>query len=117
MRKGFSRITCISGGPAARLTRIHPHHPCTMHEWSPEEIVSSKPTLRIWINPWKYFSATAGLSTDEAAKLMDRVSAEMESGNEDALRGFDFVSLENPYFAWKRLRHSNLPPRRRAIES
>ena len=77
--------------------------------------MSSKPTLRIWINPWKYFSATAGMSTEEAAELMNRVSAEMESGNEEALRSFDFVSLENPYFAWKRLRQSNLHPTRTAL--
>jgi hypothetical protein len=73
---------------------------------SQEDIVSPNPFVRIWIDPWRYFSATANLSPQEAGELTDRVMAEMESGNEEALRKHKFVLLENPYFAWKRLRKS-----------
>lgn len=73
--------------------------------------MSSQPTLRVWIDPWKYFSATARLSREEAGNLIERVYDEIEAGDEEALRQFEFVSLENPYFAWKQLRRSrNRPP-------
>ncbi len=74
-----------------------------------EEIVTSRSFSRVWINPWKYWAATANLTSEEIETLMEKISAEIEAGNEEGLRRFDFVSLENPYFAWRETRKSRFP--------
>jgi len=62
----------------------------------------------IWINPWKYYTVTAGMKQPEIDAMMERVLSEARVGNEEELRKFDFVSLENPYLAWRRRRATSL---------
>lgn len=71
--------------------------------------MSESSTPRIWINPWKYWSATARLSGEQIDALMEHVVAESEAGNKDELGKIDFVCLENPYLAWRRERQSRFP--------
>lgn len=61
---------------------------------------------RIWINPWKYYTVTADMEQTEIDAMMERVLDDARTGNEEALRKFDFVSLENPYLAWRRQRRA-----------
>jgi hypothetical protein len=68
--------------------------------------MSNDPIARIWINPWKYYNFTAGMNDAERDSMMERVLMEAQAGNEAALKQFDFVCLENPYFAWRRQRQS-----------
>ncbi len=44
------------------------------------------------------------MNTQEVDALLDRLEAEAQAGNEEELRKFDFISLENPYIAWRRTR-------------
>ncbi len=62
---------------------------------------------RVWINPWKYYTETAGMSQPDIDAMMERVLNEVETGNAEALRKFNFVSLENPYLEWRRQRKAS----------
>jgi hypothetical protein len=60
------------------------------------------PIDRIWINPWKYYTFTAGMSQTEIDSMMEGILVEAQKGNVEVLRKFNFVCLENPYLAWRR---------------
>ena len=66
--------------------------------------MQEKAIKQVWINPWKYWAVTSKLSTQEADSLMEQVLRCVQAGDERALQNYDFVTLENPYFAWKRRR-------------
>ena len=60
--------------------------------------------VKIWLDPWKYWSATADMSREETAFLVDKVMRYAETGNLDALKQYTFVSLEDPVKAWRQRR-------------
>jgi hypothetical protein len=68
--------------------------------------MSPNPIDRIWINPWKYYTVTADMDQPEIDAMMERVLYQARIGNEEELRKFDFVCLENPYLAWRRQRRA-----------
>ncbi len=68
--------------------------------------MSSNSIERVWINPWKYFSATARMDEEEKESILQSVMREAEAGNAEALRRYDFVCLENPYIAWRQRRRN-----------
>jgi hypothetical protein len=49
---------------------------------------------RIWFHPAKYWMATQRMFPEEAERLMNRVLALAENGELNALREFDFISIE-----------------------
>jgi hypothetical protein len=55
----------------------------------------------VWINPPKYWAATADMNSDEKACLLERIEELAESGDTGALQQIDFVCLENPYLKWR----------------
>ncbi len=66
--------------------------------------MSPNSIARVWINPWKYFNATAQMDESEKDSILERVLQEAQAGNAEALKKFDFVCLENPYLAWRQRR-------------
>ncbi len=66
--------------------------------------MSPNPIDRVWINPWKYFSATARMDEAEKESILLSVLREAEAGNAEGLKKFEFVCLENPYLAWRQQR-------------
>ena len=71
----------------------------------------SDPLIKVWINPWKYWAATAQMSEAEAGSLMNEVLQCIESGNKKELEHYDFVSLDDPVRAWRAQRSKNNPGR------
>ncbi len=67
----------------------------------------SQPIEKVWIDPPKYWAATAGMSEHEIAVLLESIVSCVWAGDVQALRRFDFVSLENPYFQWRKARKAN----------
>ena len=68
--------------------------------------------VKIWLDPWKYWSATADMSREETAFLIEKVMHYAETGNVDALKQYTFVTIEGsgrgvaPAAAAKRLFHA-----------
>lgn len=59
--------------------------------------MQAKPIQKVWIDPPRYWSATENMSSEERQALLDSIEMLLTSGNEDALRRFDFLSLDDPY--------------------
>jgi hypothetical protein len=68
---------------------------------------------RVWINPWKYYTFTAGMDQPQRDALMESVLEDARAGNEEKLKQLGFVSLDNPYLEWRRERHGK--KQRRAV--
>jgi len=51
----------------------------------------------IWFFPHKFWAATRNMPKEQADKLLDEVILLSEVRDLEALRKYDFVSLENPY--------------------
>ena len=51
----------------------------------------------IWFFPHKFWAATRNMPKEQADKLLDEVISLSEVRDLQALRKYDFVSLENPY--------------------
>jgi hypothetical protein len=51
----------------------------------------------IWFLPHKFWAATRNMPKERADRLLDEVIELAEARNLEALRKYDFVSLENPY--------------------
>ena len=51
----------------------------------------------IWFLPHKFWAATRHMPKEHADRLLEEVIALAEAGDLEALRKYDFVSLENPY--------------------
>jgi hypothetical protein len=49
---------------------------------------------RIWLNPPKYWAATKQMFPEEVERMMDRLFSLAEKGELDALRKFEFISIE-----------------------
>jgi len=52
---------------------------------------------RIWFLPHRFWAATRNMPKEQAKALLDEVIVLAEARDLDALRKYDFVSLENPY--------------------
>jgi len=51
----------------------------------------------IWFLPHKFWALTRNMTKEHADRLLDEVIALAEVRDLEALRKYDFVSLENPY--------------------
>lgn len=51
----------------------------------------------IWFLPHRFWAATRNMPREQADRLLDEVIALAEVRDLEALRKYDFVSLENPY--------------------
>jgi hypothetical protein len=51
----------------------------------------------IWFLPHKFWAATRDMPKQHADRLLEEVIELAEARDLDALRKYDFVSLENPY--------------------
>jgi hypothetical protein len=51
----------------------------------------------IWFLPHKFWAATRNMPKEHADRLLDKVITLAEVRDLEALRKYDFVSLENPY--------------------
>ena len=51
----------------------------------------------IWFLPRKFWAATRNMPKEHADRLLDEVITLAEVRDLEALRKYDFVSLENPY--------------------
>ena len=51
----------------------------------------------IWFFPHKFWAATRNMPKEQADQLLDEVITLSEVRDLEALRKYDFVSLENPY--------------------
>jgi len=63
-------------------------------------------SLRIWINPWKYWATTSEMSREETNSLMSEVLRHVETGNAEALKRYEFLELRDPVLAWRNRRRS-----------
>ncbi len=66
--------------------------------------MSADSAVKIWLDPWKYWSATANMSGEETAFLIDKVMHYAETGNLDALKQYTFVTIKDPVEAWRQRR-------------
>ena len=66
--------------------------------------MSADSAVKIWLDPWKYWSATANMSGEETALLIDKIVHHAEAGNLDALKQYPFVTLHDPVEAWRQRR-------------
>ena len=57
--------------------------------------------VKVWLDPWKYWSTTAKMSKEETDFLMQEVLHHAEAGNWDALRHYPFVAFEDPVETWR----------------
>jgi len=67
-------------------------------------VTSSQP--KIWIDPPRYWAATANMSPEQVEAVLQEISAMAEAGQIDKLQKYDFVLTENPYISWQRARKS-----------
>lgn len=51
----------------------------------------------IWFLPHRFWAATRNMPKEQADRLLDEVITLSEVRDLEALRKYDFVSLENPY--------------------
>jgi hypothetical protein len=51
----------------------------------------------IWFLPHRFWAAARNMPKEQADRLLDEVIALAEVRDLEALRKYDFVSLENPY--------------------
>jgi hypothetical protein len=58
------------------------------------EVVKADP---IWFFPHKFLAATRNMPKEQAERLLEEVVLLSEVRDLDALRKYDFVSVENPY--------------------
>ncbi len=54
----------------------------------------SKPIDRVWVDPPKYWAATKNMTPEQVERLLDDINSLVQAGDEEALRRFDFVSLD-----------------------
>ena len=60
-------------------------------------VEAGKAAEPIWFFPHKFWAATRNMPKEQADKLLDEVISLSEVRDLEALRKYDFVSLENPY--------------------
>lgn len=63
--------------------------------------------VKVWINPWKYWSTTAKMSREETDSLMEEVLHYAETGNLEALKQYTFLAFEDPVEKWRLRRLKN----------
>jgi hypothetical protein len=51
----------------------------------------------IWFFPHKFWAATRNMPKDQADRLLEEVISFAEVRDLEALRRYDFVSIDNPY--------------------
>jgi hypothetical protein len=61
-----------------------------------------KEPIKLWILPPKYWAATERMTESEKESMMQEIVELAESGNAEALKTFDFLSMEDPYLLWKK---------------
>jgi hypothetical protein len=52
---------------------------------------------RIWFFPHKFWATTRGMPKEQTDRLLSKVISLAEARDFEALREYDFVSIENPY--------------------
>ncbi len=62
----------------------------------------NQPIRKLWVLPPKYWTATEHMTGSEIDKMMEEILDLAESGDEEALRAYKFLSLEDPYLRWKK---------------
>jgi len=60
-------------------------------------MVEGARTGPIWFLPHRFWAATRNMPKEQADRLLNEVIALAEARDLEALRKYDFVSLENPY--------------------
>lgn len=60
-------------------------------------VEAGKAAEPIWFLPHKFWAATRNMPKEQADRLLDEVISLSEVRDLEALRKYDFVSLENPY--------------------
>ena len=68
--------------------------------------MTSSQLPKIWIDPPRYWAATANMSPEQVEAVLQEISAMAEAGQIDKLQKYDFVLTENPYISWQRARKS-----------
>lgn len=61
-----------------------------------------QPIRKLWVLPPKYWTATEHMTESEVESMMQEILELAESGNAEALRAIEFLSLEDPYLRWKK---------------
>jgi hypothetical protein len=54
----------------------------------------SLPIKTVWIDPPKYWAATAGMTDDDKTRLLNRIEQLAARGDSESLQKINFVSLE-----------------------
>lgn len=57
-------------------------------------IMTPARTPRIWLHPPEFWAATEGMLPDEVGRFMDQLFSLAEQGELNALREYDFISIE-----------------------
>jgi hypothetical protein len=69
----------------------------------PEEVyMLQQPIRKVWVFPPKYWAATERMTESERENMMQEILDLAERGDTEALKKFDFLSLEDPYLLWKK---------------
>jgi len=66
--------------------------------------MSAELAAKVWFDPWKYWSATANMSKEEADSVFEKAMDYAETGNLDALKRYPFIAFEDPVATWRRRR-------------
>ncbi len=63
----------------------------------------SQPIKKLWVLPPKYWTVTEHMTGTEIDKMEQEILELAESGDVERLKGFEFLSLEDPYLRWKKI--------------
>jgi hypothetical protein len=61
-----------------------------------------EPIRKLWVLPPKYWATTERMTASEKENLLQQIEELAENGNVEALKQFEFLSLEDPYLLWKK---------------
>lgn len=67
-----------------------------------EAYMLKQPVTKMWVLPPKYWTATEHMTDSEVESMMQEILELAESGDVEALRKIEFLSLEDPYLRWKK---------------
>jgi hypothetical protein len=62
----------------------------------------SKPIEKLWVLPTKYWTATSNMTPEQIDRMVEEILEFADHGNIEALRKYEFLSLEDPYLQQKR---------------
>lgn len=67
-------------------------------------MTSNHSSPKVWIDPPRYYAATADMTPEQIDGLLHQINAIAEAGRYEELKKYDFVLTENPYLIWSRAR-------------